>query len=71
MLKGASPRPKPQTSLVAGPLLLGRGDLGIGENVEEDWGYFIALVSMLLLLFARNLQFIDDTTGKNNCKVVP
>ena len=27
--------------------------------------------SMLLLLFARNLQFIDDTTGKNNCKVVP
>ena len=46
MLKGASPRPKPQTSLVAGPLLLGRGDLGIGENVEEDWGYFIALVSV-------------------------
>ena len=26
---------------------------------------------MLLPFFARNLQFIDDTTGKNNCKVVP
>ena len=44
MLKGASPGPKPQTSLVASPLLMGRGDFGIGENVEENRSYLIALV---------------------------
>ena len=46
MLKGASPRPRPQTSSVAGPLLVGRGDLGIGKNVEEDRSYLVALVSV-------------------------
>ena len=46
VLKGTSPRPKPQTSSVAGPLLVGRGDLGIGENVEENRSYLIALVSV-------------------------
>ena len=46
MLKGASSRPKPQTSLVAGPLLVGRGHLGIREKVEEDRSYLVALVSI-------------------------
>ena len=45
MLKEASPRPKPQTSLVAGPLLVGRGHLGIKEIID-NWSYFVALVSV-------------------------
>ena len=39
-------RPKSQTSSVAGPLMVGRGQLWGREDVEKDGAHLVALISV-------------------------
>ena len=45
-LQRASPKRKPQTSLVAGPVMMARGQLWGREDIEEKRGYLVTLISV-------------------------